>query len=247
MRFTYHLLALASVALAANGVGASSLTEDGSSARAGDGEGVVSLVIKPASGSEIAATELATLPGVQVERDLTGLGLVRVVATAEAAAALRASGFVAQAVTSHPMEVLLDESIAIVEADIAGAEGAVGTCSVIAVIDSGVDTSHPAFNGRVVGEACFLESAGGICSTGARRAPARGRPPRAPSCPVTAPMARMWPDAFRRRRRSEGSRPPLDCWRSGLCTSRSPNRPRSLNSSPPRSAALTFLMRSTTC
>ena len=147
MRFTYHLLALASVALAANGVGASLLTEDGGSALAGDGEGVVSLVIKPASGSEIAATGLAALPGVQVEHDLTELGLVRVVATAEAAAALRASGFVAQAVTSHPMEVLLDESIAIVEADIAGAEGADGTGSVIAVIDSGV-TPHAAFNGR---------------------------------------------------------------------------------------------------
>ena len=166
MRFTYHLLALASVALAADGVGASSLKEDGGSALAGDGEGVVSLVINPASGSEIAATGLAALPGVQVEHDLTGLGLVRVVATAEAAAALRASGFVAQAVTSHPMEVLLDESIAIVEADIAGAEGADGTGSVIAVIDSGVDTSHPAFSGRVVGEACFLESAGGTCPTG---------------------------------------------------------------------------------
>ena len=56
----------------------------------------------------------------------------------------------------------LVESVPLVEADQAWAAGYDGTGSVIAVLDTGVDGSHPALTGKVVQEACFSTNDPGI-------------------------------------------------------------------------------------
>ena len=59
----------------------------------------------------------------------------------------------------------LVESVPLVEADQAWAAGYDGTGSVIAVLDTGIDGSHPALTGKVVQEACFSTNDPGICES----------------------------------------------------------------------------------
>ncbi|MFI6022978.1 S8 family serine peptidase [Streptomyces sp. NPDC051287] len=54
-----------------------------------------------------------------------------------------------------PARPSLDESIPIIGADQASAEGMTGAGSVVAVLDTGVATHHPFLKGRVISEACF--------------------------------------------------------------------------------------------
>ena len=49
----------------------------------------------------------------------------------------------------------LMQSVPLISGDVAQGNGHDGTGLVIAVLDTGVETSHSAFTGRVVGEACF--------------------------------------------------------------------------------------------
>ena len=55
----------------------------------------------------------------------------------------------------------LRESLAIVRADVAHASGADGSGVTIAVLDTGIDSAHPAFAGRVVAERCFCTRSNG--------------------------------------------------------------------------------------
>jgi subtilisin family serine protease len=58
----------------------------------------------------------------------------------------------------------LDDSVPNMGADLTNAASIDGSGVVIGVLDTGVDTSHPAFAGRIVAEACF--SALGSCPNG---------------------------------------------------------------------------------
>jgi len=54
---------------------------------------------------------------------------------------------------------LLEESVPLIGADDAWAAGYTGAGQGIAVLDTGIDKSHPFFGGRVIGEACFSTTA----------------------------------------------------------------------------------------
>jgi len=59
----------------------------------------------------------------------------------------------------------LQESLALVGGDIAHAQGYTGSGVAIAVLDTGVDASHPAFGSRIVEEACFSTTFAAVNST----------------------------------------------------------------------------------
>ncbi len=79
----------------------------------------------------------------------------------DAVAALEASGLAASLQLDVAEPPALSGSIPLINADDAWAAGHEGTGQVVAVLDTGVDSSHPFVSGRVVEEACF--SAGGDC------------------------------------------------------------------------------------
>jgi subtilisin family serine protease len=122
------------------------------------------------SGSEV----LARLHGHphRLVRRLTTAPLLVVEAGPGALAALEASGVhVARVVEDRLNEPLLAESVPLIGADQAWAQGFDGTGTVIAVIDSGVDAQHAFLAGKVVEEACYSTTSGrrsrSICPSGA--------------------------------------------------------------------------------
>ncbi len=63
----------------------------------------------------------------------------------------------------------LDESVALVGADVLHAAGVEGSGRAVAILDTGVDVDHPFFAGRVVAEACFSSGGGyreSVCPDG---------------------------------------------------------------------------------
>lgn len=63
------------------------------------------------------------------------------------------------------MKPLLDVSVPQIGADLAWSSGHTGVGKTVAVIDTGVDSTHPAFNGRVVSEACYSTTSSADQST----------------------------------------------------------------------------------
>ena len=55
----------------------------------------------------------------------------------------------------------LAESLPHIRADLVHAEGIDGRGTTVAVLDSGIDANHPAFDGRLAGEACFCDNLDG--------------------------------------------------------------------------------------
>ena len=55
----------------------------------------------------------------------------------------------------------LTESLPFIHADAVHLQGIDGRGTTVAVLDSGIDTDHPAFAGRIVGEACFCDNLNG--------------------------------------------------------------------------------------
>src|SRR5262245_15686589 len=93
---------------------------------------------------------------------------------AQALAELSAASFVVASVVEDPvLRPSLFDSVPLIEADQAAAAGYDATGSVVAVIDSGVDTSHPFLAGKVIDEACFSSSVPGVshsvCPNGAEQ------------------------------------------------------------------------------
>ena len=164
MRFASRLplavaLALVAVVLAAAPAGAEGPSETV--------ESVDTVLVRPVEGLRVTAdADLDALPGVEVDEQLDEVGLLRLEVTPQGRAALEASGLVGEIMADHRLEVFLADSTAAIGADAVFTDGYDGDGAVIAVIDSGVDTTHSSFAGRVVAEACFLASVGGLCPTG---------------------------------------------------------------------------------
>ncbi len=82
----------------------------------------------------------------------------------DALAALAADPSVARVVEDRLVRPLLAESVPLIQGDIAWDYGYDGTGQVVAVLDSGVEKSHPFLAGKVVSEACY--ASGNDCPNG---------------------------------------------------------------------------------
>ena len=81
-----------------------------------------------------------------------------------ARAVLNQSDMVANIYEDHIAYPTLDFSVPAIGGDIVHDLGITGIGQTIAILDTGVDTNHPAFSGRIVAEACFTH--GGGCPNG---------------------------------------------------------------------------------
>jgi subtilisin family serine protease len=86
----------------------------------------------------------ATLPYVALEVDASALDALE-----------RAAGDVVQVLDDKMVRPVLSESVPIIQADQAWAGGYDGSGTTIAVLDTGVDRTHPFLAGKVVAEACY--------------------------------------------------------------------------------------------
>ena len=189
MRLSPRLLLLVALALVATGLPAAGATDDTSdggaapTAEAGDDTTIV--MIRPSEGLQAAADgDFDDFDGVTVDGTLDELGLVRLEVTEAGLASLEAAGLAGSVLADHRMEVFLDESTVIVEADAAETAGFDGSGALVAVIDSGVNPDQGAFTGRIVAEACFLSAVGGLCPVGGTSSTAAGS-----SMPCSIPAA----------------------------------------------------------
>lgn len=90
-----------------------------------------------------AHARFETIPFMGVEVDANGM------------ARLRASGLVSDIQEDRLAQTTLKESTALVNAPTAWAAGVTGNGWTVAVLDTGVDKSHPFLAGKVVSEACY--------------------------------------------------------------------------------------------
>ncbi|MDZ4699003.1 MAG: S8 family serine peptidase [Rhodothermales bacterium] len=98
---------------------------------------------------------LASLPGIRERRGFRRLPVAALEVDAAGIDALRASPLVMSIQEDAIYEPLLDQSVPTIGADKAWDMGGSGVGQVVAVIDTGVDSSHPFLAGKVVAEACF--------------------------------------------------------------------------------------------
>src|SRR5262249_61838774 len=82
--------------------------------------------------------------------------------------------------------VLID-SVPLIGADQAWAQGYDGTGTVVAVIDSGVDSAHPFLAGQVVEEACYSTTPGSQSATLSPHPPHQPTAPHPPPPPPPQP------------------------------------------------------------
>lgn len=118
----------------------------------------------------------AATAGVDVGPPFGGLPYFRARVSAAALDGLARTPGVASIEAVVPYRPLLAESTVLVDAPPAWTSGATGMGWSVAVLDSGVETSHPFFGGRIVAEACYSTWAEGtsLCPNGAPSAVGAG-------------------------------------------------------------------------
>ena len=111
-----------------------------------------------------AAALIARLPaGSRVVHRFRSLPFIAVDAPPAALDALEALGpDVVGVVEDRIVKPVLAESVPLIQADMAWAAGYDGTGTMIAVLDTGVDATHPFLAGKVDAEACFSSSTPGL-------------------------------------------------------------------------------------
>lgn len=114
--------------------------------------------------SAVRARALARIPAV-LRRELRHYDTVPYVAldiNASVLALLETSPDVLRIVPDGILRPSLEESVPLIEGDQAWQAGYDGTGTSVAILDSGVDSTHPFLAGKVVKEACFSSSGDGI-------------------------------------------------------------------------------------
>jgi subtilisin family serine protease len=125
------------------------------------------------------AALIAAEPALEVNRNSLDWGIPFVAARVDAATLHRlySSPLVTSISADHENHLLDASSDALIGAPTVWARGFVGTYETVAILDTGVQSSHPFFGGRVVGEACY--SGDGAATT----------PPLYSNCPGDAASA----------------------------------------------------------
>lgn len=103
---------------------------------------------------------LAQTPAVEVIRRFRNLPFLAIRTTAENAANLRNDALGVSVWEAVVNDLSLDRTSALIGTAAVSASGLSGDGAVVAVLDSGVDTGHPALRGQVLAEACFAVTAG---------------------------------------------------------------------------------------
>jgi subtilisin family serine protease len=114
-----------------------------------------------------AAQVLSRLPvrAGRAPRSLVTVPLVVLTVTPEERAALNADPNVVRVLNDTLLFPVLSDSVPLVEADQAWNSGYDGSGKVVAVLDNGVDKTHPFLAGKVVAEACFSLTEPGVSET----------------------------------------------------------------------------------
>lgn len=136
---------------------------DAASAEEAAGGGPETYVVTPADIVDLdGLADALEADGIAVSARLVEVGRL-VVTTESPIGELVGRPDVAAARRSVGLRASLSESGPVVEADLAAVDGFTGAGAAVVVVDSGVDTTHPALVGTVVHEACFLQGTGGRC------------------------------------------------------------------------------------